>query len=71
MLWFQLTAEQCKLLLIQAICAILTKCKDDKFRIVTLPVEDNVPSVTEATAQESGSSQVPAESTTSSEPAVS
>lgn len=72
-LWLQLTAEQCKLLLIQAICAILQKCKEDKFRIVTLPVEDNtVPSsaaaVTAASVQESDLSQVPAETTTSNEP---
>lgn len=66
---FQLTAEQCKLLLIQAICSILTKCKEDKFRIVTLPEEDKVPSsvVASASAQGSESNEVPAESTTSTE----
>lgn len=67
---FQLTAEQCKLLLIQAICDILKKCKDDKFRIVTLPVEDTVPSpiTTAATpAQESTLNQVPAEASSLSE----
>lgn len=66
---FQLTAEQCKLLLIQAICDILKKCKDDKFRIVTLPDEDTVPSLSTTTAtatdtpaaQESALNQVPAE----------
>lgn len=39
-----MTAEQCKMLLIHAICAILKKCKDDKFRIVVLPEEYSVPS---------------------------
>lgn len=67
---FQLTAEQCKLLLIQAICDILKKCKDDKFRIVILPVEDTVPSTITTTAtpaQESVLNQVPAEASISSE----
>lgn len=66
----QLTAEQCKLLLIQAICDILKKCKDDKFRIVTLPDEDTVPSLlttTAAPAQESALNQVPAEASSSTE----
>lgn len=73
-LLLQLTAEQCKLLLIQAICSILKKCKDDKFRIVTLPDEDSVPSSAVASAPvpvpESESSQVPAESSTSTEPSA-
>lgn len=67
----QLTPDQCKILLIHAICAILTKCKHDKFRIVTLPEEDLVPSssATGATpVQESNTSQVPAESAASTEP---
>lgn len=66
-----LTPDQCKTLLIHAICAILTKCKHDKFRIVTLPEEDSVPSssVTSASpVQESNTSQVPAESAASTEP---
>lgn len=68
----QLTAEQCKLLLIQAICDILKKCKDDKFRIVTLPDEDTVPSLLTTTtpttatpAQEAALNQVPAEASSS------
>ncbi|XP_055305233.1 ubiquitin carboxyl-terminal hydrolase MINDY-3 homolog isoform X2 [Sitodiplosis mosellana] len=65
-----LTAEQCKLLLIQAICSILKKCKDDKFRIVTLPNEDTVPSNTAAPAPVPELSQVPAESSTSTEPSA-
>uniref|UniRef100_A0A182IXL8 Ubiquitin carboxyl-terminal hydrolase MINDY n=1 Tax=Anopheles atroparvus TaxID=41427 RepID=A0A182IXL8_ANOAO len=31
-----LTADKCKTLLIQAVCQILTKCKSDAYRIVTL-----------------------------------
>lgn len=34
---FQLTTDKCKTLLVQAFCNILMKCKEDKFRIVTLP----------------------------------
>lgn len=60
-----MTAEQCKLLLIQAICDILQKCKEDKFRIVTLPDEDNnVPSLPTdivTPAPEAPLNQVPAE----------
>lgn len=70
LLLLQLTAEQCKLLLIQAICDILRKCKDDKFRIVTLPDEDTVPSLptaTAATEQEPALNQVPAEASCSTE----
>lgn len=61
----QLTAEQCKSLLVQAICSILMKCKNDKYRIVILPQEDIVPSavvpdiaVTET--QNNETTQVPA-----------
>lgn len=53
----QLTSEKCKSLLIQAICSILMKCKDDKYRIVILPQEDIVPSTNVSSAQ---SSEVPA-----------
>lgn len=70
LLLLQLTAEQCKLLLIQAICDILKKCKDDKFRIVTLPDEDTVPSlsiVTDTPAQESALNRVPDEASGSTE----
>lgn len=31
---FQLTTDKCKSLLVQAICNILMKCKDDRYRIV-------------------------------------
>lgn len=32
--FFQLTTDKCKSLLVQAICNILMKCKDDRYRIV-------------------------------------
>lgn len=52
----------------------MQKCKDDKFRIVTLPDEDNtVPSSNPAvttSVQESNVNQVPAESTTSTESGI-
>lgn len=63
-----MTAEQCKSLLIQAICSILMKCKNDKYRIAILPQEDIVPSITievpdkiEIEAQQSEVNQVPGE----------
>lgn len=33
---FQLTEDKCKALLIQAICNILMKCKDNRYRLVCL-----------------------------------
>lgn len=33
-IFFQLTTDKCKSLLVQAICNILMKCKDDRYRIV-------------------------------------
>lgn len=63
-----MTAEQCKSLLIQAICSILMKCKNDKYRIAILPQEDIMPSITievpdkiEIEAQQSEVNQVPGE----------
>lgn len=53
----------------------MKKCKDDKFRIVTLPDEDTVPSLLTTTppttatpAQEAALNQVPAEASSSIEP---
>lgn len=34
LIFFQLTTDKCKSLLVQAICNILMKCKDDRYRIV-------------------------------------
>lgn len=33
-IFFQLTTDKCKSLLVQAICNILMKCKEDRYRIV-------------------------------------
>lgn len=38
--FFQLTPDKCKTLLIQALCNILMKCKETKYRIVALRVNN-------------------------------
>ncbi|KFB42554.1 AGAP000412-PA-like protein [Anopheles sinensis] len=48
-----LTADKCKTLLIQAVCQILTKCKTDAYRIVTLESA----SATSASSSSSSSSK--------------
>lgn len=65
--YVQLSADKCKSLLIQAICSILMKCKDDKYRIVILPDEDIVPSVATATTAETTTATTIADQPTASE----